>query len=429
MLRTAPASSSPGAPGERHPAPAPRLKRRPAHKKISAAALTHDGRHVVYADKFGDVCIATTRPAAVQQQQQQQQLKEEQQQGHEQPQVKEEQQQQLKEEQRQVKEEEEQQQQQRQQAGQEDGGPPAAEDPAPLLGHLQSIVAAALVLPGDRLVVTADRDSKVRVSVLQRPEPLLGSYEIQAYCLGHREFVAAAAAVPPPPFAAASGPAGGALLLTGGGEGAVKLWDPVTGQQLASYAAVTDEEAATAAPAEGAEGEAAAPGRGPGPADDGGADGDGGEDGAQDGSGGGAGGADGAAAAGTEGEGGGGEGEGGRRQPWRRKERKRLLPVVGVAVSPCGGLAAVLVEGLRHVQLLKVDAAARALGPCVQRLALPPGVLAPCRAAFDDSGRLWLVGGPPVVVTTSAHVAVAQPADGGSGERQRGRGGPHCPCA
>ncbi|GBF99623.1 tRNA (guanine-N(7)-)-methyltransferase non-catalytic subunit [Raphidocelis subcapitata] len=333
-----------------------------SNKKTSAAALTNDGRHVVFADKFGDVCVGTTAPRAEGGQQQQQQ-----QQG-----------------------------QQGQGQGQRPGGEP--QEPAPLLGHMQSIVTSALVLPTDRLVVTTDRDAKARVSVLQE-DPLLGSYQIQAYCLGHREFVAASAAVPPPPGGDASGPAGGALLLTGGGDGAVKLWDPVSGEQLGSHAAVSEEQvaAATAAAAaahgeEGGKDEA-----------DGGGEGGGGGDGEGEGD---SGGSD------AEGDGG-GERDAADAAP-RRKQRRALLPVVAVAVAPSGGLAAVVVEGQREVQLLRIDAASRALGPCVQRLALPDDLLAPCRAAFDERGRLWLVGGPPVRLTQSAHVAVAAPAGEGA---------------
>jgi tRNA (guanine-N(7)-)-methyltransferase subunit TRM82 len=341
-------------------------------KKTSAAALTNDSRHVIYGDKFGDVCIGTTRPQEQQQQQQQQQ--------HEQP------------------------QQQRH-----------VEDPAPLLGHMQSIVTAVVALPGDQLVVTTDRDAKVRVSVLQQPQPLLGSFEIQSYCLGHREFVACAAAVLAPPGAAGDGPAGGALLLTGGGDGCVKLWDPVSGQLLSSYTAATEEEAEAAAAAElvgcGEQEEGAAEQAGASRSaleqgGDSGGEGAAGDEAAQDG-------AD---------DGQQQEQEPRDQQQHQQKGRKALLPVVAIALSIGGDLAAVLVEGRREVQLVRVDAAARSLGPCLQRLALPPDVLAPCRAAFDEAGRLWLVGGPPVAVTQSAHVAVAAPAAEGGGDGSGGFG-------
>jgi tRNA (guanine-N(7)-)-methyltransferase subunit TRM82 len=314
---------------------------------------------VVFGDKFGDVSVATAAPTA---------------------------------------------------AAEAPAGQPR--EPAPLLGHMQAIVTSALVLPGDGLLVTTDRDAKVRVSVLPA-DPLGGSYQIQAYCMGHREFAGCAVAVPAP--GGGDGPARGAKLLTGGGDGAVKLWDPVSGKLLGSYGAVSEEQLA-AATAVG--GEEAGTGGGGGGAE---AEGDGeeeaqpqgGDDGQEEG---GSGGGDDTAGGGDgDGDGDGDGGVGRQQQPY--KPRKALVPVVGVALAPAGDLAAVVVEGQREVQLIKVDAAAGALGPCVQRLAVPDDVLAPCRAAFDGTGRLWLVGGPPVQATTSAHVAVAAPSAGSGGAR------------
>ena len=328
-----------------------------ANKKVSAACFTNDGRHVIFADKFGDVSVATTAPVTTQQQQD---------------------------------------------GGSGGGGEQQQQqEPAPLLGHTQAIVTSCLALPGDRLVVTTDRDAKVRVSALPAA-PLEGSYEIQAYCLGHREFAACATAVPAPAGAegaggaATGGPAGGALLLSGGGDGAVMLWDPVSGARLGRYAAVSEEEAAAAAEAQAAE--AAAGGGGEQQDEDKGRPSAGEEE---------------TTTAAEDGDGDDGDNDGER--PHRFKQRRALVPVVAVAVAPGGGLAAVVVEGGRDVQLLRLDHAARALGPCVQRLALPGDLLAPCRVAFDDAARLWVVGGPPVKVTASAHVAVAAPGADGDG--------------
>jgi len=257
---------------------------------------------------------------------------------------------------------------------------------------MQAIVTSTLVLPGDRWVVTTDRDAKVRVSVLLQDQPLKGSHEIQSYCLGHRDFVTCAAALP------AAGAAGGSgtLLITGGGDSAVKLWDPESGQLLSSYAAVSPEQLAAAAAAAREEGEAsgdeqAVAGEGAGVGEEGGSGaGDSTAVGPSEPA---------AAAAADQAD----------QQPPTRKPRKAVVPVVTISVAPSNDLVAVVVEGQREVQLLKVDAAARTLGPCVQRLALPLDFLAPSRAAFDAQGRLWLVGGPPALLTQSAHVAVAAP--------------------
>ena len=58
-------------------------------------------------------------------------------------------------------------------------------------------------------MVTCDKDHKVRVSLLPQEDPLLGSVEIQSYCLGHTYFVSSCT------WVATARPGGPPLLVTG----------------------------------------------------------------------------------------------------------------------------------------------------------------------------------------------------------------------
>ncbi|KAL4609103.1 tRNA (guanine-N(7)-)-methyltransferase non-catalytic subunit wdr4-like [Arapaima gigas] len=86
------------------------------------------------------------------------------------------------------------------------------------LGHL-SMLLAVEVSPDDRYVVTADRDEKVRVSLLKTP------YNIQSFCLGHREFVSALCIPAVLPH----------RLLSGSGDGTLKVWEYESGRRLQSW--------------------------------------------------------------------------------------------------------------------------------------------------------------------------------------------------
>lgn len=68
----------------------------------------------------------------------------------------------------------------------------------------------------DRFLVTSDRDEKIRVSPLKRP------HQIEAFCLGHKEFVSKLALSPSRPT----------LLASGDGAGVVCLWDWQQGRRL-----------------------------------------------------------------------------------------------------------------------------------------------------------------------------------------------------
>ncbi|XP_059825012.1 tRNA (guanine-N(7)-)-methyltransferase non-catalytic subunit wdr4 isoform X1 [Hypanus sabinus] len=83
------------------------------------------------------------------------------------------------------------------------------------LGHL-SMLLAVVVSPEDRFVITADRDEKIRVSLLEQP------YTIEAFCLGHHEFVSELCIPPNHPQ----------LLLSGSGDGTIRLWEYQSGMEL-----------------------------------------------------------------------------------------------------------------------------------------------------------------------------------------------------
>lgn len=85
------------------------------------------------------------------------------------------------------------------------------------LGHLSMLLGITLS-PDDKYIITADRDEKIRVSLCRSP------YNIQAFCLGHTEFVSALCV-----------PAGHPeWLLSGSGDGTVKLWHYESGRRLQS---------------------------------------------------------------------------------------------------------------------------------------------------------------------------------------------------
>ncbi|KAL7865365.1 hypothetical protein SRHO_G00106120 [Serrasalmus rhombeus] len=86
------------------------------------------------------------------------------------------------------------------------------------LGHLSMLLSITLS-PDDKYIITADRDEKIRVSLRRSP------YNIQAFCLGHKEFVSALLV-----------PAGHPeWLLSGSGDGTLKLWHYETGRRLQSF--------------------------------------------------------------------------------------------------------------------------------------------------------------------------------------------------
>jgi tRNA (guanine-N(7)-)-methyltransferase subunit TRM82 len=89
------------------------------------------------------------------------------------------------------------------------------EQPKVLLGHV-SILTEVLLSPGGDLLLSADRDEKIRVS--QYPK----AYNIEAYCLGHTQFVSRICIPTSQP----------SVLFSGSADGTVRVWRYVVGELL-----------------------------------------------------------------------------------------------------------------------------------------------------------------------------------------------------
>lgn len=79
----------------------------------------------------------------------------------------------------------------------------------------QVAVHTDVVLVGDKQVATADKDGKIRVSMLPQ------TYCIKSFCLGHEGFVSRLLSL------------SDAHLVSGGADGTVRLWAAAEGRQLA----------------------------------------------------------------------------------------------------------------------------------------------------------------------------------------------------
>ncbi|KAK7080608.1 hypothetical protein SK128_026138 [Halocaridina rubra] len=90
-------------------------------------------------------------------------------------------------------------------------------EPQPLLGHL-SMLLDLVVTKDKKYIITSDRDEKIRVSHYPN------SYNIESFCLGHREFVTQVDLLP------GKEP----LLLSCSGDGTLMLWNYLTGHCLST---------------------------------------------------------------------------------------------------------------------------------------------------------------------------------------------------
>ncbi|KAH9729792.1 tRNA (guanine-N(7)-)-methyltransferase non-catalytic subunit [Citrus sinensis] len=140
-----------------------------SEKRVSAVAISNDGQHVCFADKFGVVWVVDLRDI---------------------------------------------------------NGNQAVVDKkaAPLLAHYCSIITSLEFSPDGQFIISADRDFKIRVTVFPKG-PLDGAHEIQSFCLGHTEFVSCLDFVCTVDY-----PQG--YLVSGSGDSTVRLWDIISGSLL-----------------------------------------------------------------------------------------------------------------------------------------------------------------------------------------------------
>ncbi|CAI9107807.1 OLC1v1007266C1 [Oldenlandia corymbosa var. corymbosa] len=141
-----------------------------SEKRVSAVAISNDGLFVCFADKFGVVYVVDTR------------------------------------------------------AFTEETPTSIIKKGVPILSHYCSIITSLEFSPDGRFIITADRDSKIRVTVFPQ-NSLNGAHEIQSFCLGHTEFVSCLAFVCNQEY-----PQG--FLVSGSGDSTVRLWDFSSGSLL-----------------------------------------------------------------------------------------------------------------------------------------------------------------------------------------------------
>ncbi|EXX64884.1 Trm82p [Rhizophagus irregularis DAOM 197198w] len=84
-----------------------------------------------------------------------------------------------------------------------------------LLGHV-SMVTDMVITPNNKYVITCDRDEHIRVSRFPK------GYNIESYCLGHKQFVSKIHILP----------WANDLLISAGGDDFIALWDYVPGKLL-----------------------------------------------------------------------------------------------------------------------------------------------------------------------------------------------------
>lgn len=94
-----------------------------------------------------------------------------------------------------------------------------------LFGHL-SLLLDILLTDDNQYIITCDRDEKIRVSCYPN------TYNIQTYCLGHKEFVKYLHLLPH----------NRSYLTSASGDGAIKIWNYVTGELCYTIDTKNDNE-------------------------------------------------------------------------------------------------------------------------------------------------------------------------------------------
>lgn len=97
-----------------------------------------------------------------------------------------------------------------------------------LQGHL-SLILDVLQTPDNKFIITSDRDEKIKVSCYPN------TYNIQSYCLGHKEFVKSIEILPH----------NEKYLSSTSGDGHIKIWDYVEGKlcySIDTYVDVNDDQ-------------------------------------------------------------------------------------------------------------------------------------------------------------------------------------------
>ena len=90
--------------------------------------------------------------------------------------------------------------------------------PTCLLGHL-SMLLDIIMSPCGKYVITCDRDEKIRVSRFPN------AYNIHSFCLGHTDFVTSLAIL---------NHTGEHVLLSGSGDGTIRIWKYLEGEEVGS---------------------------------------------------------------------------------------------------------------------------------------------------------------------------------------------------
>lgn len=150
-----------------------------SEKRVSAVAISNDGLHVCFADKFGVVWVVDL-------------------------------------------------------PGLEEDKALVNKKAVPILAHYCSIITSLEFSPSGQYIISSDRDDKIRVTVFPQ-KPLDGAHEIQSFCLGHTEYVTSLALVSTPDY-----PEG--FLVSGGGDSTIRMWDIISGSLLDTFEVAAQAE-------------------------------------------------------------------------------------------------------------------------------------------------------------------------------------------